>query len=185
VSCSRPDGLFDVGTLTTIDGGGCSACLKLISVGVGEGGAGVTGSEDLMIARVKLRSKFAGRFRRNVCDDCDRPLLPNAIDVVSVPCGNAAGCCLALVRSSNAWLPLAPAATMSIASSSLPRLSIQSSAFESRSSDASCLFRGTGARTLELDGCRVQAKETTEVELRSWGRGSDELLYGGGRPDGS
>ena len=186
VSCALLWRLFEVATPTTT-GGCCSACLRLRSVGVGEGGTGVTVSTGCMIARVKLRSKLAGRLRRKVCDDCDRPLLPNVIGVVSIPCG-ATGCCLALVRSSNAWLPLAPAATISMASSSLPRLSIQSSALESRSGDASLLFRGTevvGARAFEVERCRVRAKETTEVELRSWGRESETLLYGGGRPAGS
>src|ERR1700691_5007476 len=75
-----------------------------------------------------------------------------------------------------------------MASSSLPRPSIQSSALESGSGAASLLFRGTGgagARTLEVDGRRVRANETTEVELRSWGCASVALLYGGGRPSGS
>jgi hypothetical protein len=137
---------------------------------VGEGGMGATGSTGLGIARVKLRSKFAGRLRLDVCDACVRLLLPNAIGVVSIPCGDVTDCCLALVRSSNAWLPLAPAATISMASSSLPRPSIQSSALESGSGEASPLRRGmggAGARTLEFDGRRVRDSETTEVELRS------------------
>ena len=47
--------------------------------------------------------------------DGDRPLFASVIGVVSIPCEGDGTECLALVRSSRASPPLAPAATISIA----------------------------------------------------------------------
>lgn len=77
----------------------CNACLRSRRVGVGDGGAAAT---ELVFARVKLKSRLAGRLRRVLGADGDRPLFANVIGVVSIPCEGDGTECLALVRSSRA-----------------------------------------------------------------------------------
>jgi hypothetical protein len=83
-----------------------------VKVGVGEGGWATVEEPDSM--RVEERSRFAGRFLRFVERDIGGVFDGNTMDGWLEEAA-----AIELVRSSRAWLPEAPAATISIASSSL------------------------------------------------------------------